>query len=335
MSPSKKVKQIGPKRQIPPKQTRVSGGSYADKLNAYAHIHAHALFFSLGRLLRSPFSAVMTLSVLSIAVSLAGGFYLFVANVQQFTGNLESSNQISLFLKLEIADKKGNELALRIRDNPKIQGVNVITKQQALKEFQAYSGFGDALKALNKNPLPTVIQIIPKNTLEHQNDVETLLNELNRLPEVDFAQLDMQWVKRLQSIMELARRGTGLLSFLLAIAVLFITGNTIRLELQNRKDEVLIAKLVGATHSFIQRPFLYTGFWYGFLAGIVAWILIAAMVLILRNPMERLSGLYNSDFSVLFLNFTESLVLVSISSFLGIAGALIVLVYQLHQLKPE
>lgn len=335
MSPNKKIKPAVSKRQTPPKQTRVSGGSYIDKLNAYVHIHAHALFFSLGRLIRSPFSSIMTLAVLAIAISLAGGFYLFVANMQQFTGNLESSNQISLFLKLEISDKRGKELALRIRDNNNIQDVKVITKQQALEEFQVYSGFGDALKALNKNPLPTVIQIIPKNTLENQNDVETLLNELNRFPEVDFAQLDMQWVKRLQSIMELARRGIGLLSFLLAIAVLFITGNTIRLELQNRRDEVLIAKLVGATHSFIQRPFLYTGFWYGFLAGIAAWMIIAVMVLVLRQPMERLSGLYNSNFSVLFLNFSESLVLMSVSSFLGIAGALIVLIYQLHQLKPE
>ena len=331
----RKIKPVDKKRQAPSKQTRVSGGSYADKLNAYLHIHAHALFFSLGRLIRSPFTAVMTIAVLAIAISLAGGFYLFVANVQQFTGNLESSNQISLFLKLEISDKKGKELARRIADNQKIQQVNLITKQEALDEFQVYSGFGEALKALDKNPLPTVIQITPKNTLENQLEVETLLKELQRFPEVDFAQLDMQWVKRLQSIMKLARRGTGLLSFLLAIAVLFITGNTIRLELQNRRDEVLIAKLVGATHSFIQRPFLYTGFWYGFLAGVAALFIIVLMELILQQPMERLLYLYNGNFNVLFLSFSDSIALLFVSSFLGITGALIVLVYQLNQLKPE
>ncbi len=326
---------IKPKKRRETHQARASGAGVVDKLHAYLRNHAQALFSSLGRLTRSPFTSLMTISVLAIAISLAGGFYLLISNVEQLTGKVESSNQISLFLKLEISDKRGRELAARIAEKSGIEQVKLITKQQALDEFRGYSGFGDALKALDKNPLPAVIQVLPANTLEEQRQLQPLLADLQQLAEVDFAQMDMQWIKRLQSIMQLAQRVVGLLSILLGIAVLFITGNTIRLELQSRRDEVLISKLIGATHAFIQRPFLYSGFWYGFTAGTFAWLIVTVMMFSLRYPIEKLSTLYEGRFNVLFFSFSESLLLLLISSLLGIIGAWMVLVYQLQQLKPE
>ena len=194
-----------------------------------------------------------------------------------------------------------------IRQNPDIQEVKLITKEQALAEFQSYSGFGEAVKALEKNPLPIVIQVLPKNSLENEQALEVLLDDFKRSAEVDFAQMDMQWVKRLQSIMEVARRGVILLSLLLGAGVLFITANTIRLELHNRRDEVVIAKLVGATNGFIHRPFLYSGFWIGFFSGVAAWFIVTIIMLILKQPIEKLSRLYDDAFHVLFLGFTETL----------------------------
>jgi cell division transport system permease protein len=316
-------------------QTKTSGGNFVDKLHAYRDLHAHALFSSLGRLVASPFTSVMTIVVLAIAISLASGFYILVANLQQLTGNLEASNQISLFLRYEISNAKANSLADRIRRNPSVQEVKLITKEQALKEFQTYSGFGEAIKALEKNPLPFVIQVVPRNSLENKQAIEALLGTLKQETEVDFAQMDMQWVERLQSIMEVAQRGVTLLSLLLGVGVLFITGNTIRLELHNRRDEVVIAKLVGATDGFIQRPFLYSGFWMGFFSGVAAWFIVTVTTLILKQPIEKLSGLYDSAFHILFLGFTETLELLAISSGLGIAGSWIVLHFQLQKLKPE
>ena len=277
----------------------------------------------------------MTIAVMAIAISLAGGFYILLVNVQQLTGNLETSNQISVFLKLEVSDQQGRELANKLSGNADIQKIKLITKQQALEEFQTYSGFGDALKALQNNPLPTVIQILPGNSLQESTRIKSLLEDLRRLPEVDFAQMDMQWVQRLQSIMTLARRGVSLLSIILALAVLFITGNTIRLELQNRKDEVIIAKLVGATNGFIQRPFLYCGLWYGLFAGILAWVIVTIMLLVLQQPIEKISSLYDGSFEIIFLGFSDTLLFVTVSALLGLIGAWIVLVFQLQQLKPE
>jgi len=316
-------------------QTKISGGNFVDKFHAYRNLHAHALFSSLGRLVASPFSSVMTIVVLAIAISLASGFYILVANLQQLAGNLEASNQISLFIKDEISEARTNKLADSIRKNPDIQEVKIITKEQGLADFQAYSGFGEAVKALEKNPLPLVIQVLPKQTLENEQVLKTLLDDFGRLAEVDFAQMDMQWVKRLQSIMEVVRSGVILLSLLLGAGVLFITANTIRLELYNRRDEVVIAKLVGATNGFVIRPFLYSGFWIGFFSGVTAWFIVTVIMLILKQPVETLSRLYDSAFHVLFLGFGETLALLLISSVLGVVGSWIVLHFQLQQLKPE
>ena len=288
------MKRVINKKKIKPEQrwqTKISGGNLADRFHAYRNIHAHALFSSLGRLVSSRFSSAMTIIVLAIAISLSSGFYILVINLQQFASNLEASNQISLFLKEDVSEARAMKFVNSIKKNPDIQEVLLITKDQALKEFQSFSGFGSAIEALEKNPLPIVIQVLPKNTLEDEQVLANLVDEFSRAAEVDFAQMDMQWVKRLQSIMEVARRGVFLLSLLLGAGVLFITANTIRLELHNRKDEVVIAKLVGATNGFIHRPFLYSGFWIGFFSGIMAWFIVTTIMLMLKQSVEKLSRL--------------------------------------------
>jgi cell division transport system permease protein len=317
------------------RQTKTAGGNFADKLIAHRDLHAHALFSSLGRLVASPFASIMTIAVLAIAISFACGFYMLVVNLQQLTGNLETSNQISLFLRDDVSDAHAKKLADSIRQNANVQSVKLITREQALAEFQTYSGFGAAINELEKNPLPIVLQVLPKNSLEDRQGLEDLLKSFQQSPEVDIAQMDLQWVERLQSIMAVTRLFANLLNVMLGVAVLFIIGNTIRLELHNRRDEVVIAKLVGATNSFIQRPFLYTGFWIGFISGVSAWFIVTALMLILRQPVEKLSGLYEGGFHLLFLGFTDTLALIGISSALGVLGSWAVLICQLQYTKPE
>jgi cell division transport system permease protein len=317
------------------RQTKVAGGNFIDKVHAYRDLQAHALFSSLGRLVASPFTSIMTIAVLAIAISLAGGFYILVMNLQQLTGNLETSNQISLFLKEDVSDVHANKFAQSVRQNPNVQNVRLITREQALAEFRTYSGFGEAINALEKNPLPIVLQVVPKNALEDRQGLEDLLKTFQQSPEVDIAQMDLQWVERMQSIIAVARLFATLLNVVLGAGVLFIIGNTIRLELHNRHDEVVIAKLVGATNSFIRRPFLYTGFWIGFLSGVSAWFIVTLLMLILRSSVEKLSALYDGCFHLLFLNFTETLALILISSVLGVLGSWIVLMCQLRNTRLD
>ena len=317
------------------KTHRKKQGHLSDRSQAYFYIHAHALFSSLGRLVRNPFTTTMTVFVMAIAISLAAGFYLFVTNVQQLTGAIESTNTISVFLKPSINDETGRALANDFIKNSKIEQVNFISKQQALNEFKKHSGFGDVLNFLDTNPLPVVIEVLPANSLEGLYSIELLRGELAQTRHVDFVQMDTQWVKRLQSIVKIMQRAVFLLTIFLGCAVLLITGNTIRLELQSRRDEVVVAKLVGATHSFIQRPFLYTGFWLGFLSGLLAWILVMIMAIILQGPIDDLSTHYQGVINIHYLGVMDTFILLLITSILGIIGAWMVLHSQVQQIKPE
>jgi cell division transport system permease protein len=308
---------------------------WREQFEAYLLNHAHGLFSSLGRLSRTPFTSAMTVLVLAVAIALAGGFYIMIANIQQLTGNLETSNQMSLFLRDNVSENGGQKLSEQLKANPAVESVKFINKRQAMEEFKANSGFADALNALDSNPLPGVIQLLPKNTLKNNEDLSRLIAEFKQLPQVEFIQVDMQWVEKVQTIMLIAGRGVLVVGVLLAFAVTFITGNTIRLELHNRQDEVFISKLVGATHAFIQRPFLYTGFWLGFIAGFLGWIIVTVMLLILEGPVEKLSALYGGSFQLLYLSFSEFFLLMLVAPGLSVLGAWGVLNYQLRLLKPQ
>jgi cell division transport system permease protein len=305
------------------------------RIKAYADIHAHALFSSLGRLIRTPASLVLTILVLSISISIAGSFYLMVKNIRQLTDNLESTNQLSVYLKMDLSEGRISRLVENVTKDAAVESVKLITPEQALYEFKEHSGFGDAINILDKNPLPPVLVVLPKNSLQDHQSVAQLQATIEKFPEVDSVKLDMQWMQRLQSIVALADKVVLLLSILFGLAVLLITGNTIRLELQGRKDEVIIAKLVGATHAFIRRPFLYTGFWLGFTAGVGAWFIVSIVLLSLYSSVQKISQLYSENFNIVFLDYSESFLLLFISSMLGVIGAWSVLNKQLQRLQPE
>ncbi len=317
------------------RQTQKAGGNFGDRFKAYRDQHAQSLFSSLGRLFSTPFTSTMTIGVLALAIALASGFYLVVVNLQQLTAGLEASNKISLFLREEISEAHANKYADDIRKNPDVQDVKVITKKQAMAEFKGFSGFGDAIDVLEKNPLPIVIEVLPKDSLVDKQALTKLFENFKKSTEVDFAQMDMAWVERLQSIVSTARLGAILLAILLGLAVFFIAGNTIRLEIHNRRQEIIIAKLVGATNSFIQRPFLYTGFWIGFLSGVAGWFIATLIMLILRQSVENLSGLYSGAFHLMFFSYLETLILLAASTLLAVFGSWLVLHIQIKQFRPE
>lgn len=297
--------------------------------------HKTALYASFVRLLREPFASAMAVTVMAIAIALAGSFYVLVENAQQLVNSFQSGKQMSLFLHQKISDRQANELVKQLEKNQAIAKVSLITKQQALQEFQQYSGFGAALNALEENPLPAVLQVYPVDSITDTEQLKQLLVQMQSLPPVDFAQLDMSWIARLKSMMHIASRLVVLFSGLLALAVLFIVGNTIRSELQARQDEVMITKLVGGTNAFICLPFVYAGFWYGFISGIFAWCITAFLLLMIHSPIEQLSLLYQSQMKLQFMSFQASVILLSVSSLLGMLGAFAVANHQLSLLKPE
>ncbi|BBL72396.1 permease-like cell division protein FtsX [Methylogaea oryzae] len=309
--------------------------SLAQKLRGYVENHGHTCFSSLGRLWRTPVASALTVTVIAIALALPASFHVMLKNLNQLGAVLDDSSQISLFLKPKLTDEAGLQLADRLKSHAGIDSVALITKEGALREFRTYSGFAEALDALGTNPLPVVIQIKPRAGLAESDEVKALLQDLRALPEADYVQLDMEWLERLQALLSLAGHGVTMISILLSLAVLLVVSNTIRLELENRKEEIVIAKLVGATNHFIRRPFLYCGFWYGFLGSFAAWIFVTFMTLMVYPSVRRLSVLYARDFDLRFLGFFDTLELFFCASVLGIAGAWLVLAPQLRRMNPE
>ncbi len=297
--------------------------------------HAQVLLSTLGRLTRSPVSTLMTAAVIGIAVALPASLHLLVQNLQTLAGAWEGSASISLFLRTEVSAEAAAAVASRLRGHAGIQDIELVSREQALAEFRALSGFGEALDLLGENPLPALLLVRPTPAASEPAAAEALATQLGREPEVEMAQLDLQWVRRLHAFTAAAQRGIAALATLLAAAVLLIVGNTIRLEIQNRRDEIEITRLVGATNAFIRRPFLYTGVWYGLLGGGIAWVLITVGLWLLQGPVQRLAGLYASDFDLLTQSPGVFAALFLGSPLLGLCGAWLAVSRQLAQVEPE
>ncbi|MFQ5470864.1 MAG: permease-like cell division protein FtsX [Gammaproteobacteria bacterium] len=304
-------------------------------MRAYIKNHLQSLLLSLGRLTKTPFSSLMTIAVLGIALALPTGLHVVLKNVQGLSAGWENAAQISLFLKKGVEKNQADVLVDRLQERPEIAEVTYISQNEALNEFREFSGLGEVLNALDDNPLPAVVVVQPSFEFSAPTIVEQLLGQLNQLPEVDVAQLDMEWVKRLFAIMEIGKRGVLVLAVLLALSVLLIVGNTIKLAIQSRREEIEVQKLIGATDSFICRPFLYSGFWHGLGGAFVAWLMVNISLLMLNGPVQRLSILYNSHFELGYLDMLTSFVLLSVGVLLGLAGARVSVGRHLGEIEPS
>ena len=151
--------------------------------------------------------------------------------------------------------------------------------------------------------------------------LQHLLMQLKQRPQVDLGQLDQMWVKRLYYLIAFGQRVTYALALLFSIGVLLIIGNTIRLTTQSHKQEIMILKLIGATHAFIRRPFLYRGLLYGFFASILAWILVSLFLWWLEIPAQALANSYDNAITFQGLSPQTALIMIIIACCLGTCGA--------------
>lgn len=314
--------------------SRRGGFSLKGWLNNYLLRHIQTFFYTLGQISTRPFSTFMTAAVIGIALSLPAALNLLLQNGQEVLQGWNSATQISLFLTQKTGERSAKNLASALRKIPEIATVEYISKESALAEFSKHSGFGEALDALEQNPLPAVLLITPEISQQQPAQIATLVERLSKRREVDIAQLDMEWVERLFALMAIGERGVSILAGLLALAVLLVVGNTIRLAIQNRRDEIIITKLIGATDSFIRRPFLYTGFWYGLLGGIIALILVELSLVLLADPVREVASLYHSSFQLQGIDAQTLAALLGVGSFLGYFGSWIAVGRHLREIEP-
>lgn len=303
-------------------------------VNTYLLRHAQTLIYALGQMTRRPFSTLMTVVVIGIALALPAGLNVLLKNVQTVLSGWDGAAQVSLFLHKDTSESAALALAEELRARPEVAKVDYISAEQAMREFRHLSGFGDALSALEENPLPPVLVVHPVLTQQDPVSLKTMVTELSGQATVDLAQLDMQWVKRLYGLMEIGKRGVWVLASLLALAVLLVVGNTIRLAIQNRRDEIVITKLIGGTDAFIRRPFLYTGFWYGVMGGAIAFVLVQTSLWVLAEPVDDLAVLYNSSFRLGGMDWPTTGLLLSGGLMLGLLGSWLAVGRHLRAIEP-
>ncbi|MEO1080770.1 MAG: permease-like cell division protein FtsX [Pseudomonadota bacterium] len=314
--------------QARPRRTRT-----VDRWRAWRRHHRQSAADSLARVLHQPLASLLTWLVIGVALALPSGLWITLDNLARVGGAIDSPATLSLFLEDGTGVSAGEELAVRIGARADVQGVRFVPRDEALADFVDQSGMGDLLSGLPDNPLPHLLVVEAANG--NEATISVLEGEFRGLPAVEEVVVDALWLRRLQAIMGLARRAIGFLGALLIGAVVLVVGNTIRLTIEGRRDEVVISKLVGGSNAFVRRPILYTGLWYGFGGGICAALLVALGILALRTPVAALAATYESRFELIGLGLVDSLQLALVGAFLGLLGAWLAAARHLRDIEPE
>jgi len=314
------------------KGANMVASDWRDQMDAWQLHHKASAKDAWQRMRRAPIATAMTVIVIAIALALPAGLSVLLTNAQRATADWDGNAHLSVFLQQGSSEQTQRQLAKQWAGKKGIERVETITPAQALAEFRELSGFGEALDALPDNPLPPVLVVYP--TPSKADDLEQLSKELSQVKEVDLVQLDMQWVKRLHAMMETVGRIVSALTLALAAAVMLVVVNTIRLAIESRRDEIVVVKIVGGTDGFVRRPFLYTGFGYGLLGGILAVVLVQIALLWVGKPVDELILLYDSQFVLLGVGLKNALVIPLFAGMLGLLGAWLAVSRHIQDVDP-
>ncbi|NVK24290.1 MAG: cell division protein FtsX [Gammaproteobacteria bacterium] len=290
---------------------------------------------SIGEIWRTPVASAMTIAVMGLSLTLPATLHIIVKNVQSINLEWDSASEISLFLNDNLSEQQISAAMHRIKTYNEVESLVYISKDDAIKEFKSSSGFGQALDYLDNNPLPASFVVTPTSQHRQAEAAKQLLLKLEREREVNFGKLDIDWLTRLNAIVSMLEESVFTVALLLMVSVVLIIGNTIRLSIISRKEEIEVMKLVGATEGFIQRPFVYTGIWYGLMGGFVAFIVVTFVVWWMQSALSEISGLYMADFLIESLTFSEFLILMLIASGLGFSGAYWSVHRHVREIEPD
>jgi cell division transport system permease protein len=302
-------------------------------LRHYLGLHRSNCLGALARIAGQPFASGLTILVIAIAIALPAGLRVAVNNADAVSKSWQGAADFTVYLKLDVATEAARRTARALEARDDVAAVTLIDRDAALAEFRAKSGFGEALDALDGNPLPHTLVVRPKSGVA--TDVEALAAAIGKLAETDLVQVDTAWVARLRAMLALAGRLVDLATVLLGLAVAIVVGNTIRLEINSRSTEIEVTKLVGGTDGFIRRPFLYLGLWYGLTGALIAEVLVAGGLWLLGPPVRALAALYGSTFALRGLSLPESAVLLVGGAILGWLGAWLAAARHLRAIEPK
>lgn len=312
-----------------------SSRSWRHPLRSWASSHRDSTRLALRRIGDYPFSTLMIVLVMSIVLALPMGLAVLIDQVERLGIDWQRAAQLSVYLEDGVEADAAQALQAEIEALEDVAATQLLDRELALAEFQQHSGLGDALQQLAYNPLPDVILVMPQSIDGGASALQPLRDRLAQLPGVDEVQIDLLWVERLTSILAMFERFTGGLAVLLVLALLLVMANTIRLAIESRRNEILVIKLVGGTDAFVRRPFLYLGVFYGLLAGLLAWLLLAAGLSWLNVTVRQVAALYQSDFALSGMPLADGLVLLAGAMLLGLAGAWLAVGRHIRDIEPR
>ncbi len=308
-----------------------NGSRIAERLRAWREQHLYSLFSSIGRMMQRPWATVLTVGVMSVALVLPLCLVILLGNVERLSGSFREAREVSLFLAPGASAAEVEALAAQLREDAQVAAVAVRTPDQGLEEFRQMADFADALALLEENPLPAVLVVTPSA----KADPLAVAERLRTLPSVDFVQHDALWRARLTAWLSFGRRLAWLAAALLGVGVLLVVGNTVRLDIQSRAEEIQTVQLLGATDGFVRRPFLYLGAWYGALAGLFALAVASLAPQLLQAPLGQLVESYGSHFELQGLGWRAMLLTLASAVILGWGGAWLAAGHHLRRTLPD
>lgn len=305
-----------------------------ERLRAWRENHRLVAGNSFARLLEQPFANTLTIAVLAVALALPAGFYLVAQNLHQLSGKVGDSIQMNIYLQQSVSTQDVQALRSELSSWPEVASTRYISASEALTEFRASTGYSEVLDALPDNPLPDTLVVNLGDTAMAIADAEQLRARAAALDAVALAQLDIEWLQRAQSLIALVDRLTYWLGALLATGVVLVIGNTIRVAIDSRRDEIAVTRLVGGTNAFIRRPFLYMGIWFGLAGALLASILLFVGMYALTTDIKPLISMVSADFKPSGLGIADVAQLLLAGAAMGWLGALLATSQQLSALNP-
>lgn len=317
----------------PPEGARIARRGVFTRYRAWVRHHRASAADSLLKILDHPVSSVLTWLVVGIAMALPVSLMLTLDNLRGLEGNVTDEASLSLFLAESVDSAAARDLAQTISERDDVAGVLYHSRDKALEEFREQSGFADIIDGLESNPLPHLLLVTPRNR-DSVAASDDLAATLSALPEVAEVVVDSAWLRRLQGLLAVGERIVLTLALLLSAGVVLILGNTIRLAIENRREEIRVVQLVGGSNAFVRRPFLYTGLWYGVGGGVAAALLTALGLWSLGGPVAALAAAYDAEWHLHGLGIVGSCQLVLAGGVLGLFGAWVAVSRHLRAIEP-
>jgi len=312
---------------------RTQKSRFANRLESWKLHHRAMATDSLHRLLRHPLGSLLTMLAIAIALMLPAGLWLTLDSVRGLDAELTQSATMTVYLDQNVGVSEAERIHQAVMAQPDVSQTRLISPKEGLDELQLSLGLDDTLVGLDENPLPVSIVVHPGDVAP--DSMQALAEHFTGIAGVDEVRLDLAWVERLRQITQLGDRLALGLGVLFGLGVLLVVGNTIRLAVESRRREIEVVMLIGATHAFVRRPFLYSGAWYGLGGGIIALVLLGLGGQWLSSPITSLAQSYGADFDMPSLGLGGSTILLSCSTLLGLMGAWLAVSRHLASIKPE